>query len=144
MGARAAVSDPSQFLEGDDGQAVAEFSLVIFLLVMLLFSILEVSLLLNDKMVLMSAAREMARICAVEGGKTANAVERLHELLSADGIDPETVTACIRPTQAIYGTTIYVDLSYDYTVKSPVVRPLSGPFIPISAHAVTRSEFVPR
>ena len=126
------------------GQAVAEFSLVVFILVLVLFTILEVGLLLSDKMVLMSAAREVARVCAVEGGKTQNALNRLHELLQADGIDPSSVTASIRPTQAIYGTTIYVDLSYEYPVKSAVVRPLSGPFIPVSAHAVTRSEFVPR
>lgn len=112
--------------------------MVVLLLVLVLFSILEVGLLLNDKMVLISAAREVARVCAVERGKTRNAMERLRELLRADGIDPDAVAASIRPTQAIYGTTIYVD------VKSPVVRPLSGPFIPVSAHAVTRSEFVPR
>ena len=134
----------SRLSREDSGQAIAEFSLVVFLLVMVLFTILEVGLLLNDKMVLMSAAREVARVCAVEGGKTQNALSRLRELLTADGIDPDVVTASIRPTQAIYGTTIYVDLSYDYPVKSPVVRPLSGPFIPVSAHAVTRSEFVPR
>ncbi|MGE5578773.1 MAG: TadE/TadG family type IV pilus assembly protein [Bacillota bacterium] len=126
------------------GQAIAEFSLVILLLVLVLFSVLEMGLILNDKMALMSTAREVARICAVEGGKTPNALNRLRALLAADGIDPDAVSASIRPTQAIYGTTIYVDLSYDYPVKSPVVRPLSGPFIPVSAHAVTRSEFVPR
>ena len=92
-----------------EGQAIAEFSLVVFILVLVLFSILEVGLLLNDKMVLMSAAREVARVCAVEGGKTQNALNRLRELLTADGIDPDTVTTSIRPTQAIYGTTIYVD-----------------------------------
>ncbi len=134
----------SRILRDSEGQAVAKFSLVIFILILVLFSILEVGLLLNDKMVLMSTAREVARICAVEEGKTQNALDRLRELLIADGIDPDIVTASIRPTQAIYGTTIYVDLSYDYPVKSPVVRPLSGPYIPISAHAATRSEFVPR
>lgn len=101
---------------------------------------LEVGLLLNDKMVLMSAAPEVARTCAVEGGNTQNALTRLHELLIADGIDPDAVSAKFRPTQAIYGTTIYVDLSYDYPVKSPVLRALSGSLIPLSAHAVTRSK----
>lgn len=133
-----------RMLPETEGQAVAEFSLVVFLLVLILFAILEIGLLLNDKMVLMSAAREVARVCAVEGGRTPNAVERLRELLTSAGIDPAAVNASIRPSQAIYGTTIYVDLSYDYPVKSPVMRPFSGPRIPVSAHAVTRSEFVPR
>ncbi len=126
------------------GQAVAEFGLVVSAVVLILFAVLELGLLLNDKMVLMSAAREVARVCSVEGGKTSNALERLQQLLVAAGISPSSVQATIRPTQAIYGTTIYVDLLYSYRVKSPVVRPLSGPVIPVSAHAVTRSEFVPR
>ena len=134
----------SRLLRETKGQAVAEFSLVVFLLVLVLFTILEIGLLLNDKMVLMSAAREVARICAVEGGRTPGATERLMDLLWAGGIDPAAVNTSIRPTQAIYGTTIYVDLSYDYVVKSPVVRSISGSVIPVSARAVTRSEFVPR
>ncbi len=76
----------SRLAREDSGQAIAEFSLVIFLLVLVLFAILEVGL-LNDKMVLMSTAREVARVCAVEGGKTQNALNRLRELLTADGID---------------------------------------------------------
>jgi Flp pilus assembly protein TadG len=116
----------------------------VLLLVLILFTILEVGLLLNDKMVLMSAAREVARICAVEGGRTSGALARLSQLLASAGLDPATVQANIRPTQAIYGTTIYVDLSYDYVVKSPLVRPISGSVILVTACAVTRSEFVPR
>jgi len=127
-----------------DGQAVAEFSLVFALLVLVLFTILELGLLLNDKMVLTSAAREVARVCAVEGGKTAGALRRLSELLESAGLDPGAVSALIYPTQAIYGTTIYVDLSYEYRIKSPLVGTLIGGVIPVSAHAVTRSEFVPR
>ena len=126
------------------GQAVAEFSPVIFLLVLVLFSIVETGLLLNDRMVLMSAAREVARVCAVEGGKTAGALARLNELLTSAGISPSSVTASIWPNQAIYGTTIHVELSYSYEVKTPVFRTLAGATIPVSAKVVTRSEFVPR
>jgi len=109
-----------------------------------LFSMLEIGLLLNDRMVLMSAAREVARVCAVEGGKTAGALARLNELLMSAGIGPSSVAASIWPTQAIYGTTIHVELSYSYEVKTPVFRTLAGATIPVSAKVVTRSEFVPR
>lgn len=131
-------------LSEPDGQAIAEFSLVVFLLVLILFAILETGLLLNEKLVLTSTAREVARVCAVEGGKTQNALARLNELLSSAGIDPASVSVSIRPNQAIYGTTITVDLSYGYVVKSPIVRSVIGSLIPVSAKAVTRSEFVPR
>jgi hypothetical protein len=131
-------------LKDVSGQAVAEFSLVVFLLVLMLFSVLEVGLLLNDRMVLMSAAREVARVCAVEGGRTPNALSRLSELLTSAGMSPSSVVASIWPNQAIYGTTIHVELSYQYQVKSPIFRSLAGSAIPVSAKVVTRSEFVPR
>lgn len=126
------------------GQAVAEFSIVVLLLLLVLFSIVETGFVLNDKMVLTSTAREVARVCAVEGGRTANAVERLEELLSSAGIDPDRVDSKIHPTQAIYGTTICVELSYDYRIKSPLLSVITGSLIPLSASAITRSEFVPR
>lgn len=123
---------------------MAEFSLVVFLLMLVLFTILETGLLLNDRLVLTSAAREVARVCAVEGGRTQNALARLDELLRAAGINPEAVSVSILPSQAIYGTTIAVDLSYVYKVRSPLVRSIAGTEIAVSAKAVTRSEFVPR
>lgn len=126
------------------GQALVEFSLVVFLLVVILFSILEGGLVINAKTVLTSAARETARVCAVEGGRTPGALQRLSDSLTAGGIDPDEVTALISPGQAIYGTTIRVELHYDYKVVSPVVRAIVGDSIPLTSKAVTRSEFVPR
>lgn len=126
------------------GQALVEFSLVVFLLVVILFSILEGGLVINAKTVLTSAARETARVCAVEGGRTPGALQRLSDSLTAGGIDPDEVTALISPGQAIYGTTIRVELQYDYKVVSPVVRAIVGDSIPLTSKAVTRSEFVPR
>lgn len=131
-------------LTDEKGQAVAEFSLVVFLLVTILFSILETGLLLNEKMVLTSTAREVARLCAVEGGRTPNALALLNDLLSSAGLDMSSVTATIMPGQAIYGTTITVNLEYSYKVKSPVIGSLLGHTVDLTAKAVTRSEFVPR
>ncbi len=134
----------TKLLRDSDGQALVEFSLAVFLLVMILFSILEGGLLMNAKTVLTSAARETARVCAVEGGRTPGALQRLSDSLTAGGIDPDDVTALISPGQAIYGTTIRVELHYDYEVVSPVVRAIVGNTIPLTSKAVTRSEFVPR
>lgn len=80
-------------VRGESGQAIAEFSIVVFLLVLVLFSILEIGLLLNDKLVLTNAAREVARVCAVKGGKTQEAADRLVELVAAAGMDPDAVEA---------------------------------------------------
>ena len=76
----------------------------------------------------------------MEGGKAANALARLNELLTSAGIRPSSVTASIWPNQAIYGTTIHVELSCPYEVKSSVFRTLAGATIPVPAKVVTRSE----
>lgn len=143
-GTASAVRWSKQVVRNESGQAVAEFSLVLFLLVLILFSILETGLVLNEKLILTSAAREVARVCAVEGGRTSGALTRLDELLSVSGIDSSKVVADITPKQAIYGTTIRVSLLYDYDVASPVVGSIVGHTITLTAKAVTRSEFVPR
>lgn len=133
-----------RLVRDEKGQAIAEFSLVVFLLVLILFSILEVGMMINAKMVVLSSAREIARICAVEGGNTSRAQERIGLILDVAGINLDYVRLIINPTQAIYGTTIQVTLEYDYKIISPVVGSLAGPTIMLSGKAVTRSEFVPR
>lgn len=133
-----------ELLRQEDGQAIAEFGLVAFLLVVILVSILEMGLLLNAKLVLSASAREIARICAVEGGSTGNAEEVLTRILESTGLSGSEIQVTITPRQAIYGTIIYVSLSYDYRVKSPLVAALTGPTINLTSKAVTRSEFVPR
>ena len=135
---------PAWLLKGESGQAVVEFSVVLACLVLVLFSILEGGLLLNVKLELTSSAREIARICAVEGGNTGRAQETLKKILAATGIDSSQLHVDITPNQAIYGTTIYVSLTYQYRFRSPVVSALVGPTITVTARAVTRSEFVPR
>lgn len=126
------------------GQAVAEFALVVGLLALLLFSLLDVGLALNAKLVLTSVARETARLAAIQGGRTAQVVERMRESLALAGINPDEVEWVIRPGQAIYGTRITVTLRYRYKLKMPLVAAISGGDIPIRAEVVTRSEYVPR
>ena len=126
------------------GQVIAEFVLVLFTLVLVLFAILELGLVLNAKLALASAAREIARICAVEGGYTGKAVERAEAVIISTGLEPDLIQLSVVPKQAIYGTDINVSLSYDYRVKSPVVSVITGAEVSLKAKAVTRSEFVPR
>jgi len=131
-------------LRNERGQAIAEFALILWILVVMLFSIIEMGLMLNSKLVLVSCAREAARMCAVEGGNTASVRQVLYDNLSSAGIGEDEVSVTIAPNQAIYGTMIRVNLEYRYRVKSPVVAALVGPTISLTARAVTRSEFVPR
>ncbi len=70
-------------LSDESGQAIAEFVLVLFTLILVLFAILELGLLLNAKLALASAAREIARVCAVEGGYVAKAMERVDSVIKS-------------------------------------------------------------
>lgn len=133
-----------QIAAEERGQAIAEFALVVGLLALLLFSMLEVGLALNAKLVLTSVARETARLAAIQGGRTAQVVERMMESLVLAGINPDEVEWAIRPGQAIYGSRITVTLRYRYKLKMPLIAVLSGGDIPIQAEVVTRSEYVPR
>ena len=131
-------------LQSQDGQAIAEFALVFLILILVLFAILELGLVMNAKLVLTSAAREIGRICAVEGGYRGRAVKMVDEILESTSLAKSAIEVSITPRQAIYGTTIYVRLSYDYQVKSPVIAGIAKPIITLNAKSVTRSEFVPR
>lgn len=131
-------------LGGEEGQALVEFALVVGLLAFLLFSVLELGLALNARLVLTSVARETARNAAVSGGRTPEVVDRMKESLRLCGIDPNEVDWTISPGQAIYGTRITVRLSYSYRFTVPLVSAVAGRTVPISVEVVTRSEFVPR
>ncbi len=131
-------------LKNQAGQAVAELAVTLFILVLVLFSILELALVLNTKLALASAAREIARVCAVKGGWTEEASPLISGIIEATGLSSNDVEIDIAPRQAIYGTVINVSLSYDYRVKSSVVASISRRSITLTAKAVTRSEFVPR
>lgn len=131
-------------IRSSEGQVLVEFSLVIFILVLILFSILEGGLVMNAQMALSYAARETARVCSIEGGRSEGALLRLEETLRGCGIDFEDVAFDISPKQAIYGTTIRVQLVYEYRVLSPVMRGIAGESMHLTAKAVTRSEYVPR
>lgn len=110
----------------------------------MLFAILEIGLLLNAKLALSSSAREIARLCSVEGGYTAKVSQTVPSILDAAGLTPSSVTVKVEPKQAIYGTTIRVNLECNYAVKSPLISIITGSRLTVTAKAVTRSEFVPR
>jgi len=131
-------------LRNQDGEAIAEFALVFSMLILVLFAILELGLVLNAKLVLTSAAREIGRICAVEGGYKGRAPQMVDEILESTSLDKNAIEVNITPKQAIYGTTINVRLSYRYRVKSPIISAISDSSVFLRAKAVTRSEFVPR
>ena len=102
----------------------AEFALVIGLMALVVFSLFDLTLLLNRQVVLVQAAREGVRRAIVEGGDTAEVRDVISEQLRAGGMDPGRVTVSITPRRPAYGSTIYVRLTTEVRPVTPVVRQL--------------------
>lgn len=126
----------------EEGVVLVEFALVAGLLLFLCFSIIELGLVVNAKLVLAAAAREGARRAAVEGGATAPVYDRIEDQLRLGSIDPERVEVRIVPHRAAYGSTIAVALEYDYPVSLPLLQPVLGRSLSLRAEVITRSERV--
>ena len=124
------------------GAVLVEFVLVFFIIALILFTIVDVGLMLNRRFVLVSAAREGSRIAAVEGGATAAVYDRINVQLEAGGIDHRRVGVDVQPQKAGYGRAITVDLSYDHFFITPMVRRFASDSIEINVSFITRSENV--
>jgi len=122
--------------------STAEFVVVLFLLVTILFSILEFGTMMNAYLVVSTAAREGARRSAIEGGKTAEVVASIEHQLALGSLDPERADIEISPKKAAYGRPISVRVTYPYRPRFGFVRALSGGIIWLDAEVVTRSEKV--
>lgn len=120
--------------------ALVEFTLVAGLLIFLLLAVVELSLLLNARVVVGAAAREGARRAAVDGGASPTALRRVEESLRLGRIDPGRAEVRIVPRRARYGGTVRVRVRYAYTPLTVLFRAVTGGSVPLAAEAVTRSE----
>ena len=91
-------------LSDESGQAIAEFVLVLFTLILVLFAILEAGLLLNAKRPCIGR-QEIARVCAVEGGYVAKAMERVDSVIKSTGLEPDLIEATSSPRRPYTGAT---------------------------------------
>lgn len=122
------------------GAALVEFALVAGLLIFLLLAVVELSLLLNAQIVLVSAAREGVRRAAVDGGSSAAAARRVQESLRLGRIDPHRAEVRIAPRRAGYGGTVRVRIRYRYPLMTAAVRALAGDSVLLTAEAIARGE----
>jgi len=124
----------------DQGAAVVEFVIVLSLLVFLLFSVVDMAMLMHSQLVLAHAAREGARRAAIDGGLTAKVRERIFTQLELGGLDVDRVEMYMSPYSAPYGWSIRLRLTYRYRPLSPPISAVWGSAIPITAEFITRSE----
>lgn len=114
--------------EGERGQALAEFALVIPVLLILLVGIVEIGYGLNSYLTVVDSARDGARLGAKGSASDAeirNLIVRETERLK-DGVDPGDVTI----TRAASGGTftISVEVCYDHSLIMGVPVVVPDPF----------------
>lgn len=122
----------------EKGQSIVEFALVLPLFLFLLIGIAEFGRAWMTRNILTGAAREAARIAAVQGN-AASAQARANNVLSSAGILGASVT--LNDDGAAYGTCA-ATVSYDFPLTIAGFLPgISGMSIPLSSSTSMRKEF---
>jgi Flp pilus assembly protein TadG len=119
------------------GSAVVEFALVLPLVLLLALSLVQVGLLVRDRLLIEAAARAGARAAAVEADEVA---VRAAALAAAPDLDP-TLVALEIARQGTQGDPVAVSVSYDEVVRVPMIGWLFGSSIRLDATATDRQEF---
>jgi Flp pilus assembly protein TadG len=117
------------------GAQLVEFALVFPIVLLLTAGIIDVGFLLKDYQVVTNAAREGARLGAVQGGAAA-VTERVNAYLAAGGLqgiattDVQQVLVTIPSGAAIPAVRVVVAYPYEYMVLAPVATLIASDAIP--------------
>ncbi|MGI8927504.1 MAG: TadE/TadG family type IV pilus assembly protein [Tepidiformaceae bacterium] len=128
--------------DSDAGQALAEFAIILPIMLLLLFGLVDFGRGFYSWLVVTNAAREGARVGAVQ--QPASAINtRINA--SASGVDTSKLTITLTNVQGTKGTPVEVDLSYDFDFVTPIggIASLLGGSVSaptITAHASMRLE----
>lgn len=133
-------------LKNQKGIAAVEFALVLPILVLLIFGIIEFSLILYDKAVITNASREGARAGIVDQvpSMTSDQITSVvnnycqqYLITFASGASPQTT---VTGTGGSYGSNLTVQVSYPYTFLVLPKFITLGNSINLSATTVMRME----
>jgi Flp pilus assembly protein TadG len=128
---------PTRRDRSQSGSAVVEFALVLPLVLVVALSLIQVGLLVRDRLLIEAAARAGARAAAVE--PDADGV-RAAALAAAPDLDPTLVDVEIA-RQGTQGDPVTVSIRYDEVVHVPLIGWLFGSSIRLDATATDRQEF---
>lgn len=131
---------PGQAIAGQRGAAAVEFSLVGGLVILLLFSLLDLGLLLHTKMILTQAARAGVRQAIIDGGASERAYRALADQLSLAGLAGSDTEVSITPRTASYGTMIRVSVARDCALRSPLALAVGRRQVRLAVTLIGRSE----
>ncbi|HAA89854.1 MAG TPA: pilus assembly protein TadE [Peptococcaceae bacterium] len=121
------------------GQALAEFALILPLLLLLVFGIIEFGRIFYSYLMVTQAAREGARLGAV-GGSDQEIVALVRDV--AVGLDENRIKVDIDPVedQRSRGDSLRVAVSYDLPLVAPIITELLPNPFPLTAVATMRVE----
>ncbi len=122
---------------GESGTAAVEFALVLPLVLTVALALVQVGLLVRDRLLVESAARAGARAAAVQddAGAVNDAV-----VGAASGLDPAGIVVSVTRAGA-RGEPVTVDVAYTSVVRVPLVAWLFGGSVAMHAEATDRQEF---
>jgi Flp pilus assembly protein TadG len=134
------------------GAQLVEFALVFPIVLLVTAGIIDVGLLLKDYQVVTNAAREGARLAAVQGGAPAAITARVNAYLAAGGLQGSATTdvrEVLVPNPsgaALPAVRVVVAYPYEYIVLAPIATLIAADTIPSSvtlrAGATMRQEAV--
>jgi Flp pilus assembly protein TadG len=120
------------------GAQLVEFALVFPIVLLVTAGIIDVGLLLKDYQVVTNAAREGARLGAVQGGAAAAITARVNGYLAAGGLqgsattDVQQVLVPNPSGPSVPAVRVVVAYPYEYLVLAPVATLLAADSIPAS------------
>lgn len=119
MTARGREVGATRRVSGDSGQATVELALVLPFLVALMFAIAQVGLVVRAQIMSIHAAREGARVVAVDP-----AADVREAVLRAARLDGARTVVTV--SAAIPGEPVTVTVQYDVATELPLIGPLLG------------------
>ena len=117
--------------------AVVEFALVLPLLLVVALALLQVGLLVRDRLLVEAAARAGARAAAVEAD---DAAIRTTALAAASDLEPSLATVQV-VRAGTQGDPVTVTIGYDEAIRIPFVSWLFASGVHLESAATDRQEF---
>jgi len=116
--------------KGEDGQTLVEFTLVLPIFLLVLFAIVDFGMAFHAWITVTNSAREGARVGSVRA-TSAEIEQRVRD--TATSLDEAELTVAVTNAGGQPGGSVEVDVSYDYSLMTPLADLLnlvSGGTIP--------------
>ncbi len=124
-------------IDAERGTAAVEFALVLPLLLVITLAVVQVGLLVRDRLLVESAARAGARAAALQDDAAAI---RDAAAAAAPSLDPAALSLSVGRA-GVRGDPVTVTVDYVSAVRVPLIDWLFGGSVPMHATSTDRQEF---